>query len=221
MASKRNVKSLAALAAGLAILAMALVFYLQTHVFKEEAILETTQTLIAGQPITASDLRAISVPASVAVHGINASYAADIIAHWSPSLPIPAGSILATTSISIHHPKGDITVYITPTDMPPNASPGDTVDLLAPSPTAQNSQTELPADIPIATDVPIIDILPSSSGSSVGIEVALPPSDVSTVAAAQAADHIAVVFSSPGQPRIPIPSYAAPVATPTPSNLQG
>ncbi|MHB1903524.1 MAG: CpaB family protein [Ferrimicrobium sp.] len=212
----RKLNTLIPVAGVLFVLAVLLVFYLQSHYFKSESILETTHTLVAGEPLQASDLTTVTVPASAAIHGINAGYEAELIHHWSASLPIPAGSLLETTSISIDHPKGYVTVYVTPTDLPPNISPGDTIDLLVPSPTAQNAQTELPADIPVATDVTVVDIPPTSGSSTPGIEVALPPLDVSKVVAAQAQDHIAVVFTSPGQPRIPIPSYAAPVA-PTPS----
>jgi len=214
--AKPKLNTLLPIAGVLFVLAIAGAFFIETHYFKQESILEVTQTLVAGQPIKANDLTSIVVPASAAIHGINAAYEQDILQHWSASLPIPAGSLLQTTSISIDHPKGYVTVYITPVDTPPNIAPGDTIDLLVPSPTASNEQSVLPADIPVATDVAVIDIpTASSSSSTIGLEVALPPTDVSQVVAAQAAGHISVVFSSPNQPRIPVPSYAQPVTPPS------
>jgi hypothetical protein len=219
----RKINTLIPIAGVLFVLAVLLVFYLQDNYFKSETILETTHTLVVGEPIQADDLQTVTVPASVAVHGINADYAKEIIEHWSASVPVPAGVFLQVSSISIDHPKNYVTVYITPTDMPPNIAPGDTVDLLVPSPDQKSgSSNYLPADVPVATDVAVVDIPPPTSNSnSSGLEIALPPKDVSQVAAAQGNDDIAVVFASPGQPRIPVPSYAAPAGGNTTTTVNG
>jgi len=187
------------------------VVYLDQHVFREVTVLEAAQELLPGQPLSTSQLVAVNVPAQLSTSaGLVGSGALWALTHdnYTVSVPVAPGSPLALHELAKRPPRGERVLYFTPQVAPPNLEPGSVVDILVPQPqTATGSQTpHVPYDVPVATGVTVLSVThPQSGGSgSLGIEVALPPSEVSAAAAAATSSQCVVIFSYPGAHPVPV-----------------
>lgn len=209
--SKQRMKtSLLLLVVGF-VLTLSIGFYLTTTIFKQVPVLQTTQALIPGQRITSSDLRITEIPAKANANTIASSALQTIIAHWSASQAVPAGTFLNPSDLALRFSKNDSMVYITPQTAPPDLQAGDVVDVLAPAPTQNTvnstTPTTLPYDVVVAPRVTIINVptAGSSSSSNSGFELAVPNKYVAALVAAEQHNNLAVIMVSPDSTPIPAP----------------
>ncbi|MHB1875001.1 MAG: SAF domain-containing protein [Streptosporangiaceae bacterium] len=165
-----------------------------------QPVLALAQPVAAGQVITAADLETVRVSAAGPVSLVPASRQAEVVGSTAAA-SLPAGTLLAGSDIGTPPPvKGQVRLGIAlkPGAYPPDLAAGQDVDVLAtPAAAASGSSSGsggAPAALPVGQAVVLsVSLAAASSGSGdTVVEIQVPVDAMPQVAAANAAEQIAL-----------------------------